>query len=639
MAALQFVPKTEFDRVREHVADPCLRAALVADLARCNTLYMIMRAGSGHIGSSFSAMDIVAWLYLEAMERSPAAETARRPDVYFSSKGHDAPGLYAILLGLGLLDESLLHQLRRLGGLPGHPDVGTPHMAANTGSLGMGISKAKGMVHAARLCGKRQRVFVLTGDGELQEGQIWESLGSAVNFKMGELVVIVDHNKIQSDTFVSRVSDLGNLEAKFRAFGWEVDRLDGHDLPALDRSLRRLEMIPDRPKVVIADTVKGRGVSFMEQSAQADEFGLYRFHSGAPAEENYRLGVEEIASRVDARLASLMLPSLSFQTAEGQTRAAPSGQRLVSAYTNALLAQAERRADLVVLDGDLMLDCGLIPFKDKYPDRFIECGIAEMDMVSQAGGLALRGQLPLVHSFACFLSTRPNEHIYNNATERTKVIYVSSLAGVVPGGPGHSHQSVRDISALTAVPGLTLLEPSCEREVEMALDWCVNVNPQSSYLRLVSIPVEVPFALPAEYELKEGRGVALAEIGRDVLIIGYGPVLLGEASRAVDVLADSGVNATLVNLPWLNRVDLDWLAAIVRPFPHVVTLDNHYVHGGQGDFVARSLFQADLPSLPRLLAIGVTEIPQCGLNPEVLRAHGLDAASLTDRIGIFCKQA
>jgi transketolase len=292
----------------------------------------------------------------------------------------------------------------------------------------------------------------------------------------------------------------------------------------------------------------------------------------------------------------------------------------------------------VALDGDLMLDCGLIPFKDKYPARFIECGIAEMDMVSQAGGLALRGQLPLVHSFACFLSTRPNEHIYNNATEGTKVIYVSSLAGVVPGGPGHSHQSVRDISALSAVPGLTLLEPCCEREVEMALDWCVNGNPQSSYLRLVSIPVEIPFALPAAYELREGHGVPLAEIGRDVLIVGYGPVLLSEASRALDLLAASGINATLVNLPWLNRVDLEWLAETVRPFRRVVTLDNHYVHGGQGDFIARSLFQAGLRSLPRLLALGVTEIPRCGLNPEVLRAHGLDATSLADRIAGFCKQ-
>lgn len=635
MPVLQFAPTGEFNRLRSEVSDARQRAALVADLARLNTLYMIMRAGSGHIGSSFSAMDIVSWIYLEEMNH--AAKPGMRPDVYFSSKGHDAPGFYAVLLALGLLEEKLLHQLRRLGGLPGHPDIGTPHMAANTGSLGMGISKAKGMIHAARLSGEKQRVFVLTGDGELQEGQIWESLVSAANFKMGELVVIVDHNKIQSDTFVSRVSDLGDLAAKFRAFGWEVERLDGHDFAALDQAFRRFETIVDRPKIIIADTIKGRGVSFMEQSAQSDEFGLYRFHSGAPAEQNYFNGLQELSGAINARLTSRGLAPLSLNTAEIPARSVPQGQRLVGAYSKALLEQAEKRADVVVLDGDLMLDCGIIPFKDKYPRRFIECGIAEMDMVSQAGGLALKGRLPLVHSFACFLSTRPNEHIYNNATELTKVVYVSSLAGLVPGGPGHSHQSVRDIAALSAVPGLTLLEPCCDAEVGLALDWCVNHNPQSSYLRLVSIPVDIPFDFPASHRLTVGQGIVLAAKGSDVLIIGYGPVLLSEAWRAVEQLTADGIHATLVNLPWLNRVDLDWLAATVRPFRRLVTLDNHYVPGGQGDAIARSLFQASLTSLPKLLSLGVTEIPRCGLNPEVLQAHGLDAGSLHARIRQFCR--
>src|SRR5690606_15430229 len=136
--------------------------------------------------------------------------------------------------------------------------------------------------------------------------------------------------------------------------------------------------------------------------------------------------------------------------------------RLVAAYGRALLDQAERHPELVVLDADLVLDTGLIPFRERYPERFVECGIAEQDMVSVAGGMALRGALPVVHSFACFLSARPNEQIYNNATERTRVVYVGSLAGVVPGGPGHSHQAVRDIAALGGVPGLIMLEPSCE---------------------------------------------------------------------------------------------------------------------------------------------------------------------------------
>jgi transketolase len=159
-----------------------------------------------------------------------------------------------------------LAELRRLGGLPGHPDVVThPVVQTSTGSLGMGVSKAKGFVTADRLAGRSGRVYVLTGDGELQEGQFWESLASAANRRMGEITAIVDHNKLQSDTWVDQVSDLGDLQAKAAAWGWAVGRCDGHDLRALDAGLARLDReAPDTPRLLVADTVKGAGVSFME---------------------------------------------------------------------------------------------------------------------------------------------------------------------------------------------------------------------------------------------------------------------------------------------------------------------------------------------------------------------------------------
>ena len=171
MAELRFVPRSEFERIEGLGLKPAARAALFATLCRINTLYMVARAGSGHLGSSFSSLDIVSWLYLNELHQGDASG-----DVYFSSKGHDAPGLYAVLLATGLLPFDRIHTLRRLGGLPGHPDVATPGVVTNTGPLGMGISKAKGMILANRLSGRQGRVFVMTGDGELQEGQIWESL-------------------------------------------------------------------------------------------------------------------------------------------------------------------------------------------------------------------------------------------------------------------------------------------------------------------------------------------------------------------------------------------------------------------------------------------------------------------------------
>ncbi len=620
---LLYVPAQEFTRIRRLTTDPVQSTALFAALCRINTLYMIARAGSGHIGSSFSSLDIVSWLYLQEL-----GEDGR----FFSSKGHDVPGLYAVLIGLGRLPFESLHTLRRLGGLPGHPDVGTPGMVTNTGPLGMGISKAKGMVQANRLAGRPGRIFVMTGDGELQEGQLWESLATAAHAGMGEITAIVDHNKIQSDTWVSSVSDLGDLPRKFEAFGWHAERCNGHDLAALGATLERLRQVTDRPKVIIADTVKGRGVSFMEPTLSGSD-KYYRFHSGAPDDATYERAAAELIAAADRLLAEGGGSPLEVERQPRPKRPDVQGaQRLVAAYSKALMAHAERDSRIVALDADLVLDTGLIPFADRFPDRFIECGIAEQDMVSQAGGLALSGAIPVVHSFACFLSTRANEQIYNNATEQRKVVYVGSLAGLLPGGPGHSHQSVRDISALGAIPGLELLQPSCEDEVAQAMDYCLARAASSCYLRLVSIPCQVPYRLPPDYRLERGRGVALTE-GSDAVLFGYGPVLLAQAFRAAGILREQhGLGLRVVNLPWLNLVDQLWLAAEVSGLGQVFTLDDHYLSGGQGEMIAAQLAELGYAPGIRIRRFGVREIPACGQNDEVLRAHRLDAGSLAQDI-------
>jgi transketolase len=631
MIELRYVPKDEIARIRGLGLDRFLEAKLVATACRLNALYMIARAGSGHVGSSFSSLDVVSWLYLRELRRGGAS-----PDLYFSSKGHDAPGLYAVLQAVGELPFETIHGLRRLGGLPGHPDVATPGMVTNTGPLGMGISKAKGMVAADRLADRARRIFVMTGDGELQEGQIWESLASAVRRQMGEITVVVDHNKVQSDSHVADVSDLGDLEAKLRAFGWETARCDGHDLAALSSVLDRFREIADRPKVVIADTVKGAGVSFMQHTAMAPGEKLYRFHSGAPDDASYDKAVSELVGLADALLAGTKAGPLRVARAERPPRPDAAGaQRLVPAYGQALVAAAARRPEIVALDADLVLDTGLIPFSERFPERFFECGIAEQDMVSQAGGMALQGLLPVVHSFACFLSTRPNEQIYNNATEGRRIVYVGSLAGLLPSGPGHSHQCVRDIASLGGIPGLVLLEPSCEGEVAPALAWCLDAE-TSSYLRLVSIPCHVPYALPAGHRLALGRGTLLRE-GKDAVVFGYGPVLLPQAFRAADLLAEKhGRSIAVVSLPWLNRIDADWLADTIAGRP-VFTLDDHYLEGGQGERIAAAIAEQRLGVPVR--RFGVDRVPVCGQNDEALRAHGLDGESLAGEIAATLTRA
>ena len=625
---LVYVPASEIRRLLDARLSPHVVTEAFAAVARINTLYMIARAWSGHIGTSFSSLDVMSWLFLNEMrdlDRGPGA-----CDIFFSSKGHDAPGLYSVLIGLGLLPEEKMDNLRRLRGLPGHPYVETPYIQANTGSLGMGISKAKGMAIANRLAGHPRRIFVLTGDGELQEGQFWESLASAARQRLGEIVVIVDHNKIQSDTWVEQVGDLGDLAVKLRAFGWHVSRCDGHDVSAIDRVFRALDGITDQPKVVVADTVKGKGVSFMEGSSMKAG-DLYAYHSGAPTEAEYASGSQELLDRARGLFEASGLGALATKSARRPARREPRiTQNLISAYRDALVIQADRHPRLVVLDADLVKDCGLLPFAQKYPDRFVECGIAEQDMVSMACGLARRGALPVAHSFACFLSARPNEQIYNQCSEGSKVIYVGSLAGLLPGGPGHSHQSVRDIGALGSVPKLLLAEPSVENEVHALLEYLVNTAAESSYLRLVSVKWPVPFSYPVGQRVQPGQGWVVRE-GRDLVVIGYGPWLLSNAWHAAEELQrDFGVTTRLINLPWLNRVDPVWLREAIGDCRVVRLLDNHYVRGGQGEILAAAVAELGLDPVASVMRVGVTELPECGTNDEVLAYHGLDVASLVE---------
>jgi transketolase len=629
---LYYVPFKEFKRIKALPVQPLQKTTLFAALCRINTLYMIARAGSGHIGSSFSSMDIMSWMLLNEVREPHHSNEGTPHDIFFSSKGHDAPGLYNVFIGMGKLDFDLIHTLRKLGGLPGHPDVATPNIVTNTGSLGMGVSKAKGMIVAKRLQQRSGNVFVLTGDGELQEGQFWESLVSAANHNLHELTVIIDHNKLQSDTLLTQVSDLGDLSAKLAAFGWHVSRCDGNDLDAFSKTLATTKTIIDKPKVIIADTIKGKGVSFMEATSIDSDVELYKFHSGAPTSEAYVSAAQELIDSANALLDAASAAKLELETVTRPVVVQPENpQRLIAAYTSALLDQAHKNGDIVALDADLILDTGLIPFKAKYPDRFIECGIAEQDMVSQAGGMALEGLLPIVHSFACFLSTRPNEQIYNNATEHKKIIYVGSLAGVVPGGPGHSHQAVRDLAALAAIPGLTLMEPSCEAEVAMLLDWAVNENLSSSYLRLVSLPWVLPYSLPSTYKPILGTGIALTD-GTDVAIIAYGPVMLSAAVNAAQKLKnDHGISTKVLNLPWLNHVDPEWLAHEIRNIKIVYAIDNHYHIGGQGDRIADAMLSKGIPA-SILYRIALNEIPACGTNPEILESHGFDVAHLVETV-------
>ena len=669
MADIRFIPQPEFDRVREAVTDKYARLALLADMCRLNALSAVKRAGSGHLGSSFSAMDIVIWLYHEEMNTLDVGIDSPDRDIYFSSKGHDVPGLYSVLYSLGIVPEEKLLKLRRLGGLDGHPNVRVRGVEANSGSLGMGISKGRGMAWAKRFLHRGGRVFVMTGDGEMQEGQNYEAFHSVVHQQVNDLTVIIDHNKLQSDLQVSEILDLGDLETTLRSFGWHVARCDGHDLKQLEQVFAEFKGVTDKPKILIADTIKGRGVSFMEHPrALRDNKGFYKWHAGAPDDVSFAAAHEELVENVNGRLQALGLAPLTLKGAAAETRPLPSGNALgepistggqmsgnalgeplstggevkksssvtdeyvANAFGEALVEIGARREDLVVLDADLSADCRLRGFEHTYPDRFIENGIAEQDMVSMAGGLARHGLLPVVNSFASFLASRANEQIYNNATEGSRIIYVCHYGGLIPAGPGVSHQSIRDISLFGALPNVVMLEPGNAAETRMALEYCVNEAQENCMLRLIIGPSPRYVTLPDGYRLTPGQGVTLTD-GSDAVLFAYGPVMLHEALRAAETLRESsGFGLQVVNMPWLNRVDADWLKATVAGSPAVYVLEDHAPVGGLGDSLLNTLSDLRLLGDLRFKKFAVEGYPASGTPPEVLGHHRLDGPSLAERI-------
>jgi len=495
-------------------------------------------------------------------------------------------------------------------------------------------------------------VVVMVGDGELQEGQNFEALQATVHQGVGGLWIIVDRNELQSDKPTEEVLALRDLPAKLRAFGWQVAECDGHDHVALREAFAEFKTDPDVPKALVAKTVKGKGVSFMEHPrALADGGGTYRWHAGAPGDEDFVRAHAELISRVDSRLAGLGLSPLLLdpvpelepergvslqgepESGAGMPQPKVSDEYVAEVYGETLLELAERNPRLVVLDGDLASDCRVRAFELEHPARFIENGIAEQDMVSMAGGLARHGLLPVVNSFASFLASRANEQIYNNASEGSKVIYACHYAGLIPAGPGKSHQSLRDVSLLAALPNVTVVQPANGEETRALVEWAVAASADSVAIRLAIGPSPRRIELPGGWRLERGRGTTLHG-GGDAILFAYGPVMLHEALVTAENLAARGTRLRVVSLPWLNRLDGEWLAETVAGFSDVFVLEDHAPVGALGDSILRELSAARALEGKAVTVFGVEGWPACGTPPEALRHHLLDGSSLADRITV-----
>ncbi|MDO8685148.1 MAG: transketolase [Clostridiales bacterium] len=258
---------------------------------RRNIVTMIYEAQSGHPGGSLSAADIVTALYYKELRINPANPSWHERDRFILSKGHACPVWYSVLAMKGYFDFDIIHTLRKMGSiLQGHPDMKkVPGIDMTTGSLGQGISVAAGMALGLKKDGLDSRVFVMLGDGELQEGQVWEAAMFAAKYKLDNLISIVDHNNLQIDGFCSEIMPIEPLDKKWEAFGWEVFNIDGHNMAEILRVFEDIKKVKGKPVCIIAKTVKGKGISFMENEC--------KWHGTAPDKEQYEKAMSELGGR------------------------------------------------------------------------------------------------------------------------------------------------------------------------------------------------------------------------------------------------------------------------------------------------------------------------------------------------------
>jgi transketolase len=607
------------------------RVAVLERLCACNrinALGAIVQAGRGWLGASFSCAELLTALYWEIADVAVPGEPAR--DLVVLGKGHAAAMQYAALAGRGLFPVADLRRYKHADGPQAHADLLTPGIATNTGSLGQALSKCVGLA-----LGNPYRVFVLLGDGELQEGQNYEALMSLRQHHLANLTVIVDVNRIQSDSEVADIKALPDLEAMFRAFGLQVLSVDGNDLGAALACLRQATQAT-RPTVVLAHTRKGAGVGRF--AAQRTPRRGYVWHGGVPNPAEYAEALRELLGAArDPGLAAALDDYLAAQAQAPAPSVSSASARRPStgdALGAALVRLAREGRDLLVLDADLEKACRLTAFAEAFPERFLEMGIAEQDMVSTAGGLALRGRLPVVNTYAAFLR-RAFEQIYVNATERTRIVYAGHYAGLCYTPDGKTHQCTGDVAMMRSIPGMIVLYPACAEQVEPMLRWYLDAAVTAPlYLRLHRLAnLDADVSLPPPEPFRVGELLAIRRCpGATAAVLTCGPHLTGFCARAADRLAAQGTAVDVWTAPTLRGL-APGAAADLAGYAVVAVVEELVDAGGLLDEVAHALARHPTSRAPRLRSLAVDDFTFSTLERDGLYAHfGLTAERLLSRL-------
>jgi transketolase len=589
----------------------------LAQQFRVDSVRMSAAAKSGHPTSAMSAAELMAVLldgYLRYDYDAPKSPTNDR---LIFSKGHASTLVYALLRAAGAITDEELMTYRNFGSrLEGHPTPVLPWVDVATGSLGQGLPIGVGTALAQkRLDRVPARTWVLCGDSEMAEGSMWEAFEHAAHYELDNLTAIIDLNRLgqRGETMVGWNADVHVQRAK--AFGWHAIEVDGHDLEAIDRAYAEALATSGRPTVVVARTVKGKGVAAVE-----NQNGWH----GKPLEDP-EAAIEELGGitsiTIEVREPEPAEPN-RFPEGPLELPRYELGSKVATrqAYGEALAALGAARGDVVGLDGEVSNSTFAELFAKAHPERFFEMYIAEQQMIAAAVGLQALGWRPYASTFAAFL-TRAYDFVRMAAVSRARISLSGSHAGVSIGEDGPSQMGLEDIAALRAVHGSVVLHP-CDANQTAKLVAAMADHDGIAYIRTLRPATEVIYGPDEAFEIGGSR--VLRSSDDDELAIVAAGITVREALVAADRLAEDGITVRVIDLYSLKPVDVRTLAAATEATGgRIVTVEDHWPEGGLGDAVLAALADSDEP--PRVVKLAVGNMPSSGKPEELLAAAGIDA--------------
>jgi len=577
---------------------------------------------SGHPTSSMSAADLMAVLLAKYLHYDFDNPDDPRNDHLVFSKGHASPLLYSMYKAAGAITDEELLTFRVFGSrLQGHPTPEIPWVDVATGSLGQGLPFAVGIALAGKKLDQLPyRVWVLCGDSEMAEGSMWEAFEHAAFYGLDNLTAIIDVNKLGQRGETMHAWDLDSYANRAKAFGWHAIEIDGHDVDAVERAYGEAASMQGVPTVIVARTVKGKGVKAVE-----DKPGWHGKALDNPEEAIAELGGER---NIVVDVAKPEFDGEPHRFEVSGTLELPTwelGEEVATrrAYGDALKALGDARGDVVALDGEVSNSTYAEIFRDAHPDRYFEMYIAEQQMVAAAVGLQVRDWVPFASTFAAFLS-RAYDFIRMAAISQANIRLCGSHAGVSIGEDGPSQMALEDLAMMRAVHGSTVLYPS---DANQTAKLVAAMADREGIVFLRTTRAATPVVYSADEEFPIGGSRVLRD-GDDIAIVGAG-ITLHESLKAADALAGEGINARVIDLYSVKPVDAEGLlAAAEATGGRVLTVEDHWSEGGIGDAVLEALSDSESP--PRVVRLAVHELPGSGKPEELLAAAGIDAEHIVE---------